>query len=138
MKMSKTKKIERSLVILRGVPGCGKSTFAELIGRAVCTADDYHTDSDGNYNWKPENIGKAHDWCQRKCVRFMKCGVSPIIVANTSTTEKEFKPYYDFAKKHGYRVFSVIVENRHEGINSHGVPIETLEKMKNRFDVKLS
>jgi hypothetical protein len=46
-------------------------------------------------------------------------------------------PYYDLAKKHGYRVFSVIVENRHEGVNSHDVPEETLQKMRSRFDIKL-
>jgi hypothetical protein len=29
------------------------------------------------------------------------------------------------------------VENRHGGINEHGVPEEKLEQMKNRFEVKL-
>ena len=127
----------RDLYIIRGIPGSGKTTFAEEVGRAVCTADDYHTDRAGNYNWKPENIGKAHEWCQRKCERFMNRGISPVVVANTSTQEKEFMPYYKLAKKNGYRVFSVIVENRHGGNDSHGVPIETLEKMKNRFEIKL-
>lgn len=129
--------MDKDLYIVRGIPGSGKSTFAGKISGAVCTADDWHTDREGNYNWKPENVGKAHAWCQRKCERFMKRGVSPIAVANTSTTEKEFKYYYDIAKKYGYRVFSIVVENRHGGKNSHSVPIETLEKMKNRFDIKL-
>jgi predicted kinase len=129
--------MDRDLYIVRGVPGSGKSTFAENISRAVCTADDYHTDRAGNYNWKPENVGRAHDWCQRKCARFMKKGISPIAVANTSTTEREFKAYQEMARKKGYRVFSVIVENRHGGVDSHNVPVETLEKMRNRFEVKL-
>lgn len=129
--------MERVIVIVRGVPGSGKTTFAELIGRAICTADDYHTDRKGSYNWKPENVGKAHAWCQRKCERFLKKGITPIIVANTSTTERELKPYYDLARRYGYQVFSVIVENRHGGENTHGVPEETLEKMEKRFNIKL-
>jgi hypothetical protein len=41
------------------------------------------------------------------------------------------------AADHGYMVFSIIVENRHGGKNTHNVPTETLEKMKNRFELKL-
>jgi len=129
--------MEKTLIIVRGIPGSGKSTFAGLLGRAICTADDFHTDRAGNYKWHPANISKAHEWCQRKCKRFMKTGIERIIVANTSTTEKEFKPYMNMAKHYGYKVFTVVVENRHGGINSHGVPAETLEKMTNRFEIKL-
>jgi hypothetical protein len=47
------------------------------------------------------------------------------------------KPYFDLAEKHGYRVYSLIVENRHGGVNVHGVPEDKLEIMKNRFEMKL-
>jgi hypothetical protein len=60
-----------------------------------------------------------------------------IIVSNTFTQEWEMQPYYDLAEKYGYRVYSLIVENRHDGKNQHGVPQETLEKMKNRFEILL-
>lgn len=129
--------MKKTLIIVRGIPGSGKTTFAELLGRAICTADDYHTDRQGNYNWKPENIGKAHEWCKRKCRRFMKAGIDRVIVANTSTQLKEFQPYMHMAKRYGYRIFSIIVENYHGGVNSHNVPEETLEKMLKRFEIKL-
>jgi hypothetical protein len=45
--------------------------------------------------------------------------------------------YYELAKANGYRVHSVIVENRHGSKNIHGVPAEKLEQMKNRFEVNL-
>jgi hypothetical protein len=45
--------------------------------------------------------------------------------------------YVDLAEKYGYRVFSVIVENRHGSSNVHGVPDEVIEKMKERFEIKL-
>jgi hypothetical protein len=45
--------------------------------------------------------------------------------------------YYKLAEQYGYKVFSIIVENRHGGVNQHGVPADKLEQMKNRFEVKL-
>lgn len=66
----------------------------------------------------------------------MGCGIR-IAVSNTFTQEWEMKPYFELAQKHGYRVFSLVVENRHGGVNEHNVPAETLEKMKQRFEIKL-
>jgi hypothetical protein len=34
-------------------------------------------------------------------------------------------------------VTSLIVENRHGGVNLHGVPEEKLNQMKTRFEIKL-
>jgi hypothetical protein len=47
------------------------------------------------------------------------------------------EPYFEIAKEWGYTVFSIIVENRHGGVNEHGVPEDKLEIMKNRFEVNL-
>jgi hypothetical protein len=46
-------------------------------------------------------------------------------------------PYFELAEKYGYRVYSLIVENRHGGINEHEVPEDKLQIMKNRFEIKL-
>jgi hypothetical protein len=45
--------------------------------------------------------------------------------------------YYEKAKYYDYRVMSLVVENRHNGVNQHGVPEDKLEIMKNRFQLKL-
>lgn len=124
------------LYIVRGMPGSGKTTFAESICDRVVSADDYHTDEDGNYNWKLENQAAAHRYCQGKTRTIMGTD-KDVAVANTFTTVKEMKPYYKMAKELGYTVFSIIVENRHNGKNVHNVPAETLEKMKNRFSMEL-
>ena len=60
-----------------------------------------------------------------------------IVVSNTFTMAWEMQPYCDLAEKYGYRVYSLIVENRHSGVNSHGVPEEKLLQMKQRFEIKL-
>jgi 50S ribosomal subunit-associated GTPase HflX len=60
-----------------------------------------------------------------------------IVVSNTFTQEWEMEEYFKLAEKYGYMVFTVVVENRHGGVNQHGVPEEKLEQMKNRFEIKL-
>ena len=60
-----------------------------------------------------------------------------VIVSNTFTQEWEMEDYYDLAKRYGYKVTSVIVENRHGGESIHSVPDATLGNMRNRFNIKL-
>ena len=107
-----------------------------MISRAICCADDWFM-RDGKYTWNVKDIGTAHGWSQRKCRRFMEKQVCQIVIANTSTTEKEMQPYVDLAKQFGYRVFSVIVESRHNNKSIHNVPESTLEKMRARFNISL-
>jgi hypothetical protein len=47
------------------------------------------------------------------------------------------EPYYKLAEENGYMVFSIIVENRHNGVNIHGAPEDKLKQMKDRFEIKL-
>ena len=60
-----------------------------------------------------------------------------ITVSNTFTQEWEMEPYVEMAKEYGFKVFTLIVENRHGGVNQHEVPEDKIELMKNRFEVKL-
>jgi NEDD4-binding protein 2 len=128
----------KTLFLVRGVPGSGKSTLVEALAAWDISADDYHTDADGNYNWKPENVKKAHQWCQREVESAMQSNdIAHISVHNTFTQEWEMKPYFDLAKQYGYRVTTLIVENRHGSTNVHNVPEETIQKMKDRFEIIL-
>jgi predicted kinase len=128
--------MEKIIIICRGIPGAGKSTFAHTLSKAVCCADDYFANGD-EYRWFDDKIDIAHAWCERKCERFMKIGISKIVVANTSTTQKEMQPYFNLAKQYGYKTFSIIVENRHGNKSVHNVPEESLQKMRDRFEVQI-
>jgi predicted kinase len=103
-----------------------------LLGKAICCADDWYM-RNNIYNWNAKYLNDAHNWCQRKCRRFMQKDISPIIIANTNITERIMRPYVDMAEDFGYITYFIVIENRHGNKNSHGVPEETIEKMKERL-----
>jgi 50S ribosomal subunit-associated GTPase HflX len=134
--------MEKILYIVRGIPNAGKSTFAKTLGGIHIEADQYFMDGEGNYNFDGSKIKLAHEYCRAQTGAWMssdglQVNVDKIVVSNTFTQEWEMEPYFELAKKYGYKVFTVIVENRHGGTNEHNVPEDKIEQMKNRFEYKL-
>lgn len=133
------------LILVRGLPGSGKSSFAKLIWSdyVICEADKFFYDKEGNYKFDGSKLKEAHAWCKNEVETFMKDHQAnqqfypEIVVSNTFTQEWEMEDYFKLAEKYGYKVVSLIVENRHGGKNIHGVPDEKIEQMKNRFEIKL-
>jgi predicted kinase len=143
--------MEKILILCRGISGSGKSTFAKTLGCPVYEADSFfmvHRDFEtneiitrhqvnGEYIFDPTKLKEAHESCRNSVEGSMIDSVSKIAVSNTFTQLWEIEPYFEMAKKHGYKVFSIVVENRHGGTNVHGVPADKLEQMKERFEIKL-
>ena len=132
--------MDKILYIVRGVPGSGKSTFAKRLasgsGPSHYEADMYFMEN-GVYKFDASRIKNAHAWCQDMVYMDMLKDVPVIVVSNTFTQEWEMEVYFELAKNYGYTTFSIIVENRHGGVNEHGVPEDKLQAMKDRFQVKL-
>jgi predicted kinase len=131
----------KELYLLRGLPGSGKSTLAKSLNGFHVEADMFFM-KEGEYLFDGSKLKDAHEWCQNEVNMAMilnhTTGVNNrIIVSNTFTQEWEMKAYLDLAKSYNYTVFSLIVENRHGGVNEHGVPEEALDRMRNRFEIKL-
>lgn len=126
----------KELILLRGLPGAGKSTLAKSIGGIHIEADQYFM-KNGEYKFDATKIKLAHNWCAIQTQKAMVDEIPTIAISNTFTQEWEMQPYFELAEMHGYRVFSLIVENRHYGINLHDCPADKIEVMKNRFEIKL-
>ncbi len=131
-------------IILRGTSSCGKSTFASYLsslkdGAVVCCADDYF-EKTGEYIFDRTKLGHAHNECFDKFLSAIMTDVEMVIVANTSTTEKELSRYSEMALECGYTIFYTVLEKRHEGTNSHGCPDFTIQRQDQnlRNSLKLS
>jgi len=53
----------KQLILLRGLPGSGKSTFANLLGGIHVEADQYFI-QDGEYKFDASKLKQAHNWCK--------------------------------------------------------------------------
>jgi predicted ABC-type ATPase len=124
------------LYLIRGVPGSGKTTRAKQLvemGKAICyiEADDYFISPTGEYIFDASKLPEAHALCQRRALALMQCGLN-FAVSNTFTRKWEMDVYKKLAKEYRYVVHEEIMRGEYE--NVHGVPEETVQRMKERFE----
>ena len=82
------------LVLIRGLPGSGKTTMARvlaLVGYEHHEADQYFERA-GVYTFNAAELPKAHAWCLDRAQDSMARGAS-CVVANTFTRRWEMQPY---------------------------------------------
>ena len=94
------------MIILRGLPGSGKSYLTacdEFASAEICSADDYFCMS-GEYNFEKDELKKAHDFCYNTCVEYLHNRKDTVIIDNTNSTLKEYKKYIDAGNCFGYMV----------------------------------
>ena len=128
--------MKKQIILFRGLPGSGKSSLAESLCNDVWSADQYF-EKHGEYLFDATQLKEAHEWCRVHAETSMIENVQIIGVANTFTQEWEMEPYFKLASKYDYKISTVIVENRHGSENVHGVPDDKIDKMKDRFEIKL-
>lgn len=128
------------LYILRGPSGSGKSTLAKKMGITghILSTDDFWM-QDGKYVFDPKKLSEAHNWNQERANKYMREGISPLVIDNTNIEPWEMKPYVMAAKEHGYEVKLVPVEVKNTADelaarNVHSVPKFAIEKMLSKYN----
>jgi len=125
------------VIILRGVPGSGKSTESKKYSDAyIVSADHYFIGADGIYRFDMGRIASAHGQCKAKFAAALKAKKPTVIVDNTNTTVKEFKYYVELAKAEGYEVEIIRIDcdpSVAAARNVHGVPKEAVLRMAERL-----
>jgi tRNA uridine 5-carbamoylmethylation protein Kti12 len=121
------------LVIVRGLPGSGKTTFAHTLTDSVFEADDYFM-QDGIYQFDREHLREAHHDCQIRVCKAMQEKVPVIAVSNTAVKRWEMNVYYGFAVAFNYEVIEITMSGKLYN-SIHNVPSEVIERMKGDFEL---
>ncbi len=134
--------VRNSLILLRGLPGAGKSTLASVLSESntypIFSVDDYFTDEiTGEYLFNFSDNHLAYKQCEELTRDAMKQKIAKVFVHNTFTIDWELEPYFKMASDYDYALFVVTVENFHGKQNTHGVSDEQLQKMAEKYKVKL-
>ena len=128
----------KNLILLRGVSGSGKSTIAPMFNTTnIVSTDDFFLDEYGDYVFDANSLVINHQKCQLAVDMMMQDNEGLIVVHNTFTKDWEMSHYFDLARKYGYAVHTIIVENRHGSRNVHDVPLDSIEAQRERFSVTL-
>lgn len=83
----------KEIILLRGIPGCGKTTIANKFSGILVEANHFFYDEKGNYNFDVKLISEAHKFCQNKVASLMNLNSRLIIVSNTFIEEWELETY---------------------------------------------
>ncbi len=134
--------VQNSLILLRGLPGAGKSTLATVLSEnnmyPIFSVDDFFTDEvTGEYLFNFSDNHLAYKQCEELTRDAMKQNISKVFVHNTFTMDWELGPYFKLASEFKYNLFVATVENYHTNKNTHGVSDEQLQKMAEKYKVKL-
>ena len=143
----------KTVKILRGVPGCGKSTYCDALNAEwfldetksrmfrIVSADRFFVGADAVYRFDPRKLGAAHGSCVRLFTEALIEDVGDevdmlLIVDNTSTTVREMSTYVDLCKAYGVPFEIVTIDTPPEIAahrNTHGVPVDKVYEMHRRL-----
>lgn len=122
----------KTLYLIRGLPGTGKTTLSESLTPWNVAADMlpglYNSDGSYNLHLQPH----SHLWCYEQVEKWMEQQKSKIAVHNTFVLQQWIEPYEKLALIHGYRFQVIHCEGEHGSI--HNVPEEMIEKWRETWE----
>jgi len=139
------------VIIMSGVSGSGKSTYAHDLGDKyvneekceeydVVSADDFFR-KDGSYKFDPSKLAEAHSDCFRRFLAAIDVSVPLVFVDNTSTEAWEISPYMLAGSElYSCEIITLMPTLAQLKLcharNTHNVPLAVIEtqyyKLKNR------
>jgi len=139
--------MSKKIVIMRGIPGSGKSTFAKknFDGAYICSADcffDTLAERKGTSyleEFKPWLVSTAHQFCWGIFIEAVFDDEPLIVVDNTNIHHWEYGNYQKLGEKMGYEVEVVkipleLTAEEYFTRNTHGVPLEVIQRMMDEYE----
>ncbi|CAM4233648.1 AAA family ATPase [Pseudoalteromonas maricaloris] len=142
----------KQVFILRGLPGSGKSHYAQTLADDfvsgdetqyfICSTDDYFLNENGEYHFEKQRLSEYHNLNLARFINALAEGIPLVVVDNTNIKKWEFVAYASAAVAMGYQVKEVIVgeikdkslQHLYAKRNSHGIGLKTISKMAHLFE----
>ena len=135
----------KKVLILQGISGSGKSTFAKQQPNAVVVSADFIHYKDGVYAFDESRLSVAHNTCMLNFTSYMlgnqhfpvPAGVDTLIVDNTNTRALFMAPYIAVARAldveveiHSFRVDPEVAAARNDG----RAPLSVVKSMADQIE----
>lgn len=132
---------ERTVYIMRGVPGVGKSDIAKLFAPSehiYSAADYFEFDADGKYLYDRNKVRDAHEYTNRRIKKAMVNLTPKLVIDNTNIRKWEFSKHVDLASELGYsvlivHVISQLTASELAARSVHGVDETNIQRMLDKF-----
>ena len=115
-------KVKNEIVLIRGLPGSGKTTVAKNMNAYEHFEADMFLLIDGEYVYDASKIKAAHDWCVAQAKESLEKGLN-VVVSNTFVKLWEMDRYIKLGYPHR------VIEMNNRWKNVHGVPEDKIEEM---------
>lgn len=122
----------KTLYLIRGISGSGKSSLAAALTEYAIASDDMPGLYEGGV-YQIDLQAKSHRWCLDSIELWMYEGRERVAAANTFVKQKYFEEYLKLAAKYGYAVQiihceGVLLPEGTQATSIHNVPPEVLRR----------
>lgn len=125
------------VTILRGVPGCGKSTWAKAQPNdlscdsepVIVSADNYRLNEHGIYVFERDKTSYCHAQCREEFDSALRDYKTHVIVDNTNISSWEYAYYLQHAETQGYTLRVISFESPPTNRSTHDVPQDKYDAM---------
>lgn len=132
----------KTVIILRGLPGSGKSSVCDLLDPHHLVSMDLFWTKDGSaYNFDYGKLKEAIDWTHQQFIGALEADypeASPLVVVdNVSYMKMHYEFFFEEARKRGCRVHVLHVERPLEECivsTKHSVPADKIRQMHSKWE----